>query len=513
MTQPNTKPTDVSRRSVLQAGLSLAPLAILGQSVSSDSASAQWRGGWGANVTPAAATGAGEGTPNPIDSRNPAIVWRRGHCEMCDHCEKSCQTLQSIRGHYDIQKTGKPICVHCGLCTSLCKNDAMVERFDYPAARRTIRTPGVTSVISVAPAVRVSLGEMFGYAPGTNVEGQLVGALKKLGFQYVFDTTFGADLTVMEEASELVARLKSGKERTYPMFTSCCPAWVSFAEYWFPEFLPYLSSAKSPMLMQGALVKTWFAQQFKLNSASVASMLVAPCTAKKYEITRPEMNAAGQLLKKPQLRDMDAALTVRELGRWIEESNINFRELEPEPFDSLMGKGTDAGLIFGATGGVMEAALRSAYFFVNNQPAPKELLEFTPIRGMDAVKEAQVDLGDAGKIRVAAVHGGANTRALMEKIRDKKVQYDFVEVMFCPGGCLGGGGQPRVKGKEAFQSVRKERIAGLYSMTGGQNIRCSHENPQVQKAYSDFLLADGQDLRSTLLHTHSYVGRSEELGE
>lgn len=388
----------------------------------------------------------------------------------------------------------------------------MVERFDYPAARKATKTQGVTSVISTAPAVRVSLGEMFGMKPGENVEGKMVAALKQLGFDYVLDTTFGADITIVEEASELVKRLKSGKTKQFPMFTSCCPGWVSFAQFWFPQLLPYLSSVKSPMLIQGAMIKSYFAKANNLKPTDICSMLVAPCTAKKYEITLPEMNAAGRLINDNSIRDMDIAITVRELGRWIEESGINFPKLEPQPFDKLMGKGSQSGLIFGNTGGVMEAALRSAYFFINDKPAPDSLLEFSAIRGMDSVKQADVDMGAAGKIKVAAVHGGANTRALMNRVVAGDIHFDFVEVMICPGGCIGGGGQPRVLGREAFQSARKNRIDGLYSMAEKQKLRFSHENPEVLKAYSDFLLTADSDLRTQLLHRNQYADRSSELG-
>lgn len=516
----------ISRRVALQAGLSASSLALLsGSSLAQGGGMVRGfgagqgvgRNGQGRGPGQSAAgngqgSGEGTGTPCPVDPRNPSIVWRRGHCEMCDHCEKSCGMTQAVRGYYSLEKThGKPICIHCGQCTNLCKNGAMVERFDYPYARRVIRTAGITPVISVAPAVRVSLGEMFGMQQGADVEGKVVAALKKLGFKYVLDATFGADLTVIEEATELVARIQSPNKTKYPMFTSCCPGWVKFAEYWYPEFLPFLSSVKSPLLMQGALVKTYFAKKLELEPDRVASILVAPCTAKKFEITRPEMNAAGQYWKNDDIRDMDLAITVRELGRWIEESGIDFKNLKPQPFDSIMGRGSEAGLIFGNTGGVMEAALRTAWFMINDKPAPENLLKFEPIRGLDAVKEAEVDLGSK-KIRVAAVHGGRNTRNLMDKIRSGEAQYDFVEVMICPGGCVGGGGQPKVQGRAAFQEVRENRNAGLYKMAQNDKIRYAHENPEALKAYSEFLLSDGNDLRAKLLHT-SYTDRSADLGE
>ena len=492
----------MNRRTALQIG-ALAPLAVLNLSQASDAQ------GWGQAGN--ALSTEGFGTPTPIAIDNPSIVWREAKCQMCDHCQKSCGVLQSVRGFYDIKITKKPVCIHCGQCTNLCKSGAMTERYVYPSLGRAIKADGVTSAISVAPAVRVSLGELFGYPAGTNVEGKTVAALKELGFDYVFDTTFGADLTVVEEAKEFIKRLESNEKRQFPMFTSCCPGWVSFAEYWFPEFLPYLSTSKSPMLMQGALIKSMFAKEMKLDPSKIVSALVAPCTAKKYEITRPEMNAAGVLAGSDAVRDMDWAITVRELGRWIDESGIDFEDLEPAPFDSVMSHETDAGLIFGATGGVMEATLRTAYWYINDKPAPPQLQEFTAIRGMDGVKEAEVDLGKAGKIKVAAVHGGANARALLNKIRDGEVKYDFVEVMICPGGCIGGGGQPIVKGREAFQAVRQARIKGLYGMIRGDKPRLAHENPDVQRAYSEFLSKDGSDLSSRLLHTNAYVDRSGDL--
>ncbi|MBR5627444.1 MAG: [Thermoguttaceae bacterium] len=451
------------------------------------------------------------GTPAPVGEDNPAILWKIEECEKCDHCEKSCGAMMSVLDHYDFMKTGKAICIHCGQCINLCKSGAKSERFHYPRARRIIADPKRVTAMITAPSVRVSLGELFDLPAGENVEGKMVAALKKLGFDYVFDGTFGADVTVVEESREFVERFKAGQ---VPMFTSCCPSWIKFAEYWYPEFLPNISSVKSPLLIQGTLVKTFFAKEAGIDPEALSVMSVAPCTAKKFEIVRPEMNASGQYLDNPDIRDMDLEITCRELGSWIKLAGIDFAGLEPEPFDKLMGRGSEAGVMFGNTGGVMEAVLRTAYFEMIGRNPPEELLKFEPIRGLNAVREATVDF-DGTPVRVAAVHGGANIRALLDRIKAGDVQYDMVEVMACPGGCIGGGGQPIVKGREAFNKVRVDRNAGLYRAAGGNGttIRLSHENKELLFAYEQFLNTDnkGETLAHQLLHT-TYQSRAADLG-
>jgi ferredoxin hydrogenase len=327
---------------------------------------------------------------------------------------------------------------------------------------------------------------MYRLAPGTNVEGKIVGALKKLGVNHVLDATFSADLTIMEEASELLRRIEKSDAKTpLPMFTSCCPGWVRFAKLFYPNLLPNLSTVKSPLLMQGTLVKTFFAQKLKIDPANIVHVALAPCTAKKAEILLPGMNAAGVSLGKPAMRDVDFALTCREISLLLAEGRVDFWQAQDAPYDTLMGAGSGAGMIFGNTGGVMEAALRTAYKLVNDKDPPASFLELRPVRGMDNVRRANVDLGKR-TLNVAVIHGIANVRPVLEAIRTGAQKFDFVEVMACPGGCIGGGGQPIVTGRTAA-GIKQQRIDALYKHDASRPIRLSCDNPQVKAMYSEFI--------------------------
>ena len=434
-----------------------------------------------------------------VDPRNPSIMHNPGKCEECGECLDVCKNEMSVWGSFDLTKTkSRPICTHCGQCTMVCKYEGVTERPEQNAVKVALADPDTFVVFFTSPAVRVSLGEPFGAKPGTNVEGQLVAALRKLGANVVLDTTFGADLTIMEEAAELLHRIK--EKGTFPQFTSCCPAWVKFAETFFPELIPNLSTSKSPIGMQGSVIKTWFAEKRKLDPKKIFAVALTPCTAKKFEIRRDEMNVDG-------IRATDAVVTARELAQWLKQANINPLKLKAEPYDDLMGRGSGAGVIFGNTGGVMEAALRTAYFFATKQNPPKALLDYKPVRGMDGVRSAKVD---ALNINVAIVHGTANARKLIMKIKAGEAKYDFIEVMACRGGCIGGGGQPKTD-IPTTDAIRKARIQGLYTLDTKTPKRLCHENPQIQAIYSEFFGTPLSEKAKQLLHT-TYQDRSADLG-
>ena len=433
-----------------------------------------------------------------VELGNPAIAYNPGKCEECGDCLAVCKDEMGVWGSFDLTKTkSRPICIHCGQCTAACKYEAVTAKPEIKAVQTAVADADTFVAVSTAPSVRVSLGEAFGAKPGTNVEGQLVAALRKLGVNAVFDTTFGADLTITEEASELLHRLK--EKHPLPQFTSCCPAWVKFAETFYPEHIPNLSTTKSPIAMLGSVVKTWFAQKRGLDPKNIFNVAITPCTAKKFEIRRPEMTAGG-------VRATDAVLTVRELAQWLKQAGIDPLKLDPAPYDDLMGRGSGAGVIFGNTGGVTEAALRTAYFNATGQNLPT-LLDYKPVRDMDGVRSASIE---ALGLKVAIVHGTANARKLLAQIKADDAHYDFIEVMACRGGCIGGGGQPRTA-VPPTDAIRKARIQGLYTLDARDTRRLSHENPQVQALYKDFLDAPLSDKAHGLLHT-AYTDRSADLG-
>lgn len=346
-------------------------------------------------------------------------------------------------------------------------------------------------------------------ADGSFVEGKMVALLRKLGAKYVLDTNFSADLTILEEGTELIRRLTK-QTKPLPQFTSCCPAWVKYLEIYHPDMRDNLSTAKSPIGMQGPTVKTYFAKKMNLDPTKIVNVAVTPCTAKKYEIRREEMCDAGKYLGIEGMRDMDYVITTRELAKWAKEENIDFASLEDSSFDPLMGEASGAGVIFGNSGGVMEAALRTAYEIMTGQNAPADLLNYTPVRGLDDVKEASVEINGM-TVNIAVIFGTKNASEFIEKMKNGDKQYHFIEVMTCPGGCIGGGGQPKDT-KYQGDILRAKRIAGLYNRDQSMTLRKSHENPEIKQLYAEFYQEPMSDLAEEMLHT-SYTDKSKELGK
>jgi len=463
-----------------------------------------------------------EDRPYVIDRSSPSFIKDDSKCIRCQRCVRTCTELQQISAiavankglHQKISSfhdrpMSHVVCTNCGQCVNRCPTGALVEKTYIDQVWDAIYDPEKHVVVQTAPAVRVALGEDLGYDPGERVTGKMVTALRQLGFDSVLDTDFSADLTIMEEGTELLTRLKKvlvdgDKKISIPMFTSCSPGWIKFIEHKYPEFLHNLSTCKSPQQMFGALAKTYFAQKRKLDPSKVVSVSVMPCTAKKYEADRPEMRASGY-------KDIDFVLTTRELAVMIKQAGIDFRNLEPTHYDSIMGDSTGAAVIFGATGGVMEAALRTAYEIVTGKEVPFTNLNITPARGMDGVKEATIKIEgctddwkflEGAELKVAIAHGLVNANKIMKEVRKGTSPYHFIEIMACPGGCIGGGGQPI----PTSMDIRKKRMKAIYSEDEHMVLRKSHENPDVVAIYREFLGKPNSHLAHELLHTH-YVER------
>lgn len=445
----------------------------------------------------------------PVDASSPAITLNPSKCVLCGRCVDVCQNLQDVwaleflgRGMKtriasaaDVQLNDSP-CIKCGQCSAHCPVGAIYENDETKKVWDALRDPDRHVIVQIAPAVRVAIGEAFGYEPGTLLTGKTYAALRRIGFKAVFDTNFGADLTIMEEGTEFVQRFTKNNE--LPLITSCCPAWVDYLEKYYHDLIPNFSSAKSPQAMVGVLSKTYYAQKLNIDPAKIVMISVMPCTAKKYEIMRSGENYASGY------QDIDVSITTRELSRMIKEAGIDFNNLADEPADSPLGEYTGAGTIFGATGGVMEAALRTAYNLITK----KELgnVNFEQTRGLDGVKEAKINV-EGTEVRIAVAHGMANIASVLEKVREAKakgqpVPYHFIEVMACRGGCIGGGGQPY----GATDEVRKQRAKGIYQDDAGSKMRCSHHNESVAKLYKEFLGAPLSEKSHHLLHTH-YTAR------
>ena len=429
----------------------------------------------------------------PIEKDNPSIYRDESRCINCGACKNVCKFNVGVYGYYDLENTNnKAICINCGACAMVCPTRSICEKKDYLEVEKI---KDKIKIYITSPAVRVALGEEFDYEIGTNVEKKLVSALRKLGADYVFDTTFGADLTIMEEANELVDRIKNNK--VLPMFSSCCPAWVKFVETFYPEFIPNLSTCKSPISMQSAVIKTYFANLINVNKEDIVTIAITPCTAKKAEIKREEFN-----------HDADYVVTTRELADWIRKEDIKFRQLEDSNYDDIMNRGSGAGLIFGNSGGVMEAALRLTYKIITGKKPPKKLLEFNEVRGLSNIKETSVEIGNI-KLNLAIINGTNDARKIIEKIKNKELSYDFIEVMTCEGGCIAGGGQPRVH-FPVTDEVKLARIKGLYKADVDSDYHTSDENEDIIRIYREFLGNPLGEKSHQLLHT-TYVDRSSDL--
>lgn len=444
----------------------------------------------------------------PIELDNPSICRKEELCIKCGQCRDVCTKDIGVHGTYNFAQTGgKAICINCGQCANVCPTSSITEVYEYEKVKEAIKDPDKIVVVSTSPSVRVALGEEFGMPKGSFVQGKMVALLRALGVDYVLDTNFAADLTIVEEASELVERITK-KTKPLPQFTSCCPAWVKFAETYYPEMIPNISSAKSPIGMQGPTIKTYFAKKMGIDPERIVNVALTPCTAKKFEIRREEMNAAGKKLGKPEMRDMDQVITTRELAIWAKESGIDLNSLQDSEYDSLMGQASGAGVIFGNTGGVMEAALRTAYFYITGKQPEGKLLDLQPVRGYDGLREASLEINGM-TVNVAVVYGTANARKMIELVKKGEKDYHFIEVMTCPGGCIGGGGQPKDFAVDANES-RKARIESLYKRDASLAIRSSHENPEIKQLYQDFYGKPLSELAEKMLHT-IYTDRSDDL--
>ena len=438
----------------------------------------------------------GEMTSHKIDDKSPAIMRDFNKCILCRRCVAACKNVQEIGAIDCISTVGDNSladvnCTFCGQCIEACPTGALKEKEYIKDVWRNLKNPEIHTVVQTAPAVRVALGEEFDMPVGTNVTGKMVSALKSLGFDRVFDTNTGADLTIMEEANEFIERFE--KQEGLPMITSCSPGWVRFAEKNYPDLLGHLSSCKSPHQMFGAMVKSYYAKKYNVDPSKICMVSVMPCIAKKYECQREEMEVEG-------IRDVDYVITTRELARMIKQANIEFTELQEDKFDEPMGEATGAGAIFGTTGGVMEAALRTAADVLENKDLPK--FEYEAVRGGKERKEAVIEIAGK-KVKAVVVSGLSNARKIMDEIKEGKADYQFVEIMACPGGCIMGGGQPIKNSKTRSEiDIRKLRSDALYSIDEKSVIRKSHENPVIKQMYEEFLQKPGSEVSHKYLHTH-----------
>lgn len=462
----------------------------------------------------------GERSKSDIDDSSPSIVRDMSKCILCRRCVTVCNEIQEV-GVLNVQNRGFDSivgpaeglalntvnCTYCGQCTTVCPVGALQEKDSTEAVWNALFDSKKRVIVQTAPAVRAALGEEFGDEPGTLVTGKMATALRELGFDDVFDTNFAADLTIIEEGNELLERLTaalSGKQAVLPMITSCSPGWIKYVEHAWPDELDHLSTCKSPHMMLGALAKSFYARKLGIDPKDIFVVSVMPCTAKKFEITRPELSNDG-------LPNVDAVLTTRELARMIKEAGIDFESLEESDFDSPMGLSTGAADIFGTTGGVMEAALRTVYELVTGRELPFDGLHVKPIVGLEKIKTAEIQITDTlpqyrhfegVTLRIAVTSGLSGARKLMEEVAAGKSPFHFIEVMGCPGGCISGGGQPR----PVDDAVRKKRLEAIYREDEGKKLRKSHENPDIKRLYAEFLGSPLGHRSHELLHTH-YVRR------
>ena len=434
-----------------------------------------------------------------MDTSSPALVREPNKCIYCGRCVRVCSDVQAVnaldfynRG-FDTEVGPPPgtslvdsVCVQCGQCAATCPVGAIYEKSVVDEVWHAISDPSKHVIVQAAPAVQVSISEALGLEPGAPLAGKMAASLRRLGFDRVFTTEFTADLTILEEGTELLGRLKNGG--ALPLITSCSPGWIKFIEHNFPELLENVSTCKSPQQMFGALAKTYYAEKHGIDPSKIYSVSLMPCTAKKYEAARPEMNSSGY-------RDVDAVITTRELARMIHEASLDITQLADEPFDAPFGMLTGAATIFGNSGGVAEAALRTLYELVNGQEMPT--MEYAPVRGIDGIKESSVNLGGTD-VKIAVTSGLANAREVLNRVKRGEAEYHFIEIMACPGGCIGGGGQPINNGADN----RIARASSIYKVDAANTMRKSHENPAVKQLYKDYLGEPNSHKAHELLHTH-----------
>jgi NADP-reducing hydrogenase subunit HndD len=448
----------------------------------------------------------GERKEYDLDLSSPSIQRDASKCILCRRCVAVCNEVQKVgvlglinRGFETTvgpafkRGLGEVNCTNCGQCINVCPVGALKETDHTKRVWAALANPEKHVVVQTAPSVRAAIGEEFGLPIGTPVTGKMVAALRRMGFDKVFDTDFTADLTILEEGNELLERLNNGGK--LPLITSCSPGWVNFCEHNYPEFIENLSSAKSPQAMFGALAKTYYAQTANVDPATIYSVSIMPCTAKKYECARPELKDSG-------FTDVDAVLTTREFAKMIKEAGIDFNNLPDEDFDAPMGTSTGAGVIFGTTGGVMEAALRTVYEVVSGETL--ESVDFQAVRGLEGIKEAVVNIPKLGDVKVAVAHGLKNAADLLDRVREGKAQYHFIEIMGCPGGCVGGGGQPIVTSAQRLamdEDYRVLRAKAIYAEDKNKPLRKSHENPAIEEIYEKFLGKPLGEKSHHLLHT------------
>ncbi len=455
----------------------------------------------------------GEMKDHGFHDNNPAIQRDYNKCIKCRRCLAICNKIQECYVYSALNRGLETIiapafqkdladvtCIMCGQCVIACPTASLSEKESISYVWKAIADPGKHVIVQTAPSIQVTIGEVFGMPLGSFVAGKLVAALRHIGFDKVFATDVTADLTIMEEGSELIERVTQNPEKL-PLLSSCCPGWTKFAEHFYPEFLPHISSCKSPHEMFGALSKTWYANKYKIDPETIVSVAIMPCTAKKYEAARPEMGS-------DKFRDVDYVLTTRELARMIREVGIDFSDLADEQYDEPFDQYSGAAMIFGATGGVLEAAIRTAYKIINNEEMP--VPDFEEVRGQKGLKYAEVTLGE-NTLSVAVAHGTGNAKKALDRFKSGEKKFDYMEVMACPGGCVGGGGQPILGSRDHNKislDYRHNRADSLYNVEKGKPIRRSHENPRIQQIYKEFLGHPLSDISKKYLHT-TYVARGK----
>lgn len=438
-----------------------------------------------------------------VSDNNPSIEFNEKKCIDCGLCRMTCINQNGI----DVDKhnaEGLAVCINCGQCSAICPTGAICERNDVHKVKTALHTKGKIIVFQTAPATRVAIGEAFGYSTGENLEKKMVGLLRKLGADYVFDTTFGADMTVMEEATELVERLKQNKN--LPLFTNCCPSWFKFVEMYEPNLIPNITTVRTPINIASICIKTYFANKMNISPKNVFVVAVTPCTAKKFEILRDEMSCACGYNKEGEYPDTDVVLTVKEIVQWAKNRNFDLRAIPESPYDSMFSRGSGAGLIFGSSGGVLEATLRTAHYLITGKKPTGKFLDFNEIHTYEQVKQAKVKIGEY-KLNVVAVVGLKNARKVLQDAKDKKIHFDVMEVMACPEGCVGGAGQP----KNINKSAPYRRGMALLDYDQHLNLRYSFKNPDVIKMYDDFFGYPMSEISKRLLHAFNYKNKQNYI--